>query len=143
MVQSPDRCLVPLIQDQAALGRGPETHSHVAADSTRLSGRFDAARMRPERRLARTTSGGVPRPAGRTATGDPETRRPRPSPISSKAESPGESKDLRSRGGTCGGLLAVCPAHIIHRDRGALRDADFDLSIVLSPVEGGRAGGAD
>ena len=42
MVQSPDRCLIPLIQDQAALGRGPETHSHVAADSTRLSGRCDA-----------------------------------------------------------------------------------------------------
>ncbi len=32
----------------------------------RHTGRFDAARMRPERRLARTTSGGVPRPAGRT-----------------------------------------------------------------------------
>jgi len=36
----------------------------------RLSGRFDAARTRPERRLARTTSGGVLRPAGGTATGD-------------------------------------------------------------------------
>jgi hypothetical protein len=39
---------------------------YVGDGRLRLSGRFDAARMRPERRLARTTSGGVPRPAGRT-----------------------------------------------------------------------------
>jgi hypothetical protein len=38
--------------------------------------------------------------------------------------------------GTCAGLLAVCPARIIHRDRGALRNADFDLSTVVSPTEG-------
>ena len=50
-----------------------------------------------------------------------------------ESEIPGRVQGLRSRGGTCGGLLAVCPARIIHWDRGALRNADFDLLTVVSP----------
>jgi hypothetical protein len=44
---------------------------------------------------------------------------------------PGRVQGLRSRGGTCGGLLAVCPARIVHRDRGAQRDANFELLTVV------------
>jgi len=56
---------------------------------------------------------------------------------------PGRVQGLRSRGGTCPGLLAVCPARSVHRDRGALRDADFDLLTVVCAGwrgEGRRAG---
>jgi len=34
-----------------------------------------------------------------------------------EAETPWRVPRVRSRGGTCAGLLAVCPARIIHRDR--------------------------
>ena len=54
---------------------------------------------------------------------------------------PRRVEGLRSRGGTLRGLLAVCPARIIYRDRGALRHRDYDLSIVLSPVDGGKRAG--
>ena len=54
---------------------------------------------------------------------------------------PGRVEGLRSRGGTLRGLLAVCPARIISRDRGALRHSDYDLSIVLSPVDGEKRAG--
>ena len=46
---------------------------------------------------------------------------------------PGRVQGLRSGGGTCAGLLAVCLARIVHRDRGALRGADFDLLTLSAP----------
>jgi len=74
--------------------------------------------------------------------------------MSSEAESLGRVEGLRSRGGTLRSLLAVCPARIISRDRGALRHSDYDLlydaptttSRSFSPqLTGGSAlaGGAD
>jgi len=51
---------------------------------------------------------------------------------SPKRNPPASSKGAVS-GGTGAGLLAVCPARIIHRDRDALRNTDFDLSTVVCP----------